>query len=43
MVYHAPETRNRKTQVETIKKLANSRMANITKSFEEKLASKERE
>jgi DNA repair exonuclease SbcCD ATPase subunit len=29
--------------VETIKKLANSRMANITKSFEEKLTAKERE
>jgi len=31
------------TRVETIKKLANSRMANITKSFEEKLTAKERE
>jgi capsule polysaccharide export protein KpsE/RkpR len=33
----------RALQVETIKKLANSRMANITKGFEEKLAAKERE
>jgi hypothetical protein len=30
-------------QVETIKKLANSRMANITKGFEEKLSLKEKE
>ena len=34
----ANEGTRRDEQVETIKKLANSRMANITKSFEEKLA-----
>jgi len=39
----AHEGTRRDEQVETIKKLANSRMANITKSFEEKLAAKERE
>jgi SMC interacting uncharacterized protein involved in chromosome segregation len=39
----ANEGTRRDEQVETIKKLANSRMANITKSFEEKLAAKERE
>lgn len=39
----ASEGTRRDEQVETIKKLANSRMANITKSFEEKLAAKERE
>jgi kinesin family protein C2/C3 len=39
----ASEASRRDEQVETIKKLANSRMANITKSFEEKLAAKERE
>ena len=39
----AKEATRRDEQVETIKKLANSRMANITKSFEEKLAARERE
>jgi len=37
------EGAKRDEQVETIKKLANSKISNITKSWEEKLAAKERE